>query len=150
MFSLAHRLIAMALPACSPPDKTDLLSISLSIPNVEFYPDEDESSVPLLKTATELAESFIDRGGKRGINGQMLITDATTTDEDIARSVDELLEPSWKRSEGFDAGRPPIHVMVWETVGKPKRFYAIAAWDKVSVSMKGRVYRPLETVFSRH
>ena len=140
----------MALPACSPPDKTDLLSISLSIPNVEFYPDEDESSVPLLKTATELAESFIDRGGKRGINGQMLITDATTTDEDIARSVDELLGPSWKRSEGFDAGRPPIHVMVWETVGKPKRFYAIAAWDKVSVSMKGRVYRPLETVFSRH
>ena len=91
----------MALPACSPPDKTDLLSISLSIPNVEFYPDEDESSVPLLKTATELAESFIDRGGKRGINGQMLITDATTTDEDIARSVDELLGPSWKRSEGF-------------------------------------------------
>ena len=155
MVSLAHRLfaiclIAMALPACSPPDKTDLLSISLSIPNVEFYPDEDESSVPLLKTATELAESFIDRGGKRGINGQMLITDATTTDEDIARSVDELLGPSWKRSEGFDAGRPPIHVMVWETVGKPKRFYAIAAWDKVSVSTKGRVYRPLETVFSRH
>lgn len=155
MVSLAHRLfaiclIAMALPACSPPDKTDLLSISLSIPNVEFYPDEDESSVPLLKTATELAESFIDRGGKRGINGQMLITDATTTDEDIARSVDELLGPSWKRSEGFDSGRPPIHVMVWETVGKPKRFYAIAAWDKVSVSTKGRVYRPLETVFSRH
>ena len=69
MVSLAHRLfaiclIAMALPACSPPDKTDLLSISLSIPNVEFYPDEDESSVPLLKTATELAESFIDRGGQ--------------------------------------------------------------------------------------
>lgn len=40
--------------------------------------------------------------------------------------------------------------MVWETVGKPKRFYAIAAWDKVSVSTKGRAYRPLETVFSRH
>ena len=76
-------LLAAVLPACSPPDKTDLLSISLSIPNVEFYPDEDESSVPLLKTATELAESFIDRGAKRGINGQMLITDATTTDEEI-------------------------------------------------------------------
>ena len=99
MFNLVYRLFAIflitiSLLACSPPDKTDLLSISLSIPNVEFYPDEDESSVPLLKTATELAESFIDRGGKRGINGQMLITDATTTDEDIARSVDELLGPS--------------------------------------------------------
>ena len=94
MFSLAHRLfaiclIALALPACSPPDKTDLLSLSVSVPNVEFNPYEDESSTPLLKAATELAENFIDRGAKRGINGQSLITDATTTDEDIARSVDE-------------------------------------------------------------
>ena len=155
MVSLAHRLfaiclIAMALPACSPPDKTDLLSLSVSVPNVEFNPYEDESSTPLLKAATELAENFIDRGAKRGINEQSLITNATTTDEDIARSVDEWLGPSWKRSEGFDSGRPPIHVMVWETVGKPKRFYAIAAWNKVSVSTKGRAYRPLETVFSRH
>ena len=155
MVSLAHRLfaiclIAMALPACSPPDKTDLLSISLSIPNVEFYPDEDESSVPLLKTATELAESFIDRGGKRGINGQMLITDATTTDENIARSVDELLGPSWKRSAGFDSSRPHIHIMVWETTGRHKRFYAIATWDEAYTNMEGHKYRPMQSVFSRH
>ena len=155
MFSLTRRLfaiclIAVALLACSPPDKTDLLSISLSIPNVEFYPDEDESSVPLLKTATELAESFIDRGGKRGINGQMLITDATTTDEDIARSVDELLGPSWKRSEGFDSNRPHVHVMVWETMGWYKRFYALATWDEVYTDIEGRQYRPMRSVFSRH
>ena len=144
MVSLAHRLfaiclIAMALPACSPPDKTDLKS--LQIPGVEPFDFRDESTLPL---------DLVARGAARGADGQMLAADAVTIDEDIARSVDEWLGPSWKRSEGFDSGRPPIHVMVWETVGKPKRFYAIAAWDKVSVSTKGRVYRPLETVFSRH
>ena len=155
MFNLVYRLFAIflitiSLLACSPPDKTDLLSISLSIPNVEFYPDEDESSVPLLKTATELAESFIDRGAKRGINGQMLITDATTTDEDIARSVDELLGPNWKRSEGFHSSRPHVHVMVWETTGWYKRFYALATWDEVYADIEGRQYRPMRSVFSRH
>ena len=155
MFNLVYRLFAIflitiSLLACSPPDKTDLLSISLSIPNVEFYPDEDESSVPLLKTATELAESFIDRGGKRGINGQMLITDAATTDEDIARSVDELLGPSWKRSAGFDSSRPHIHIMAWETAGYwHKRFYVIATWDKVYANKEGRKYRPIMSVYSR-
>ena len=153
MFNLMRRLLvwgmlAVALSACSPPDRTDLLS--LPIPGVEFFPFRDESSVPLMETAAELAERFVERGAKRGINAPTLAADATTTDEDIARSVDEWLGPSWKRSEGFDSGRPPIHVMVWETVGKPKRFYAIAAWNKVSVSTKGRAYRPLETVFSRH
>ena len=143
-------LIAVALPACSPPDKTDLLSLSVSVPNVEFNPYEDESSTPLLKAATELAENFIDRGAKRGINGQSLITDATTTDEDIARSVDEWLRPNWKRSAGFDSSRPHIHVMVWETTGWHKRFYALASWDEVSVSTKGRPYRPIQSVFSRH
>ena len=153
MFNFMRRLLvwgmlAVALSACSPPDKTDLLS--LPIPGVEFFPFRDESSVPLMETAAELAERFVERGAKRGINAPTLAADATTTDEDIARSVDELLGPGWKRSAGFDSSRPHIHVMVWETVGKPKRFYAIAAWDKVSVSTKGRVYRPLETVFSRH
>ena len=153
MFNLMRRLLvwgmlAVALSACSPPDRTDLLS--LPIPGVKFFPFRDESSVPLMETVVELAESFVERGAKRGINTPRLAADATTTDENIVRSVDELLGPSWKRSEGFDSGRPPIHVMVWETVGKPKRFYAIAAWNKVSVSTKGRAYRPLETVFSRH
>ena len=134
MSSLAHRLfaiclIAMALPACSPPDKTDLKS--LQIPGVEPFDFRDESTLPLDLATTRLAHDFVARGAARGADGQMLAADAVTTDEDIA-------------------GRPPIHVMVWETVGKPKRFYAIAAWDKVSVSTKGRVYRPLETVFSRH
>ena len=155
MVSLAHRLfaiclIAMALPACSPPDKTDLLSLSVSVPNVEFNPYEDESSTPLLKAATELAENFIDRGAKRGINGQSLITNATTTDEDIARSVDEWLGPSWKRSEGFHSSRPHIHVMVWETTGWHKRFYAIATWDEVYSDIEGHRYRPMRSVFSRH
>lgn len=153
MVSLAHRmfaicLIAMALPACSPPDKTDLKS--LQIPGVEPFDFRDESTLPLDLVTTRLAHDFVARGAARGADGQMLAADAVTTDEDIARSVDEWLGPNWKRSEGFDADRPPIHVMVWETVGKPKRFYAIAAWDKVSVSTKGRAYRPLETVFSRH
>ena len=80
----------------------------------------------------------------------MLITDATTTDEDIARSVDELLGPNWKRSEGFHSSRPHIHVMVWETTGWHKRFYALASWDEVSVSTEGRPYRPIQSVFSRH
>ena len=143
-------LIAVALPACSPPDKTDLLSLSVSVPNVEFNPYEDESSTPLLKAATELAENFIDRGAKRGINGQSLITDATTTDEDIARSVDEWLRPNWKRSEGFHSSRPHIHVMVWETTGWYKRFYALATWDEVYTDIEGRQYRPMRSVFSRH
>ncbi|WP_146006956.1 hypothetical protein [Ottowia massiliensis] len=46
MVSLAHRLfaiclIAMALPACSPSDKTDLKS--LQIPGVEPFDFRDES-----------------------------------------------------------------------------------------------------------
>lgn len=90
------------------------------------------------------------KGGQRGINAPTLAADATTTDEDIARSVDELLGPGWKRSAGFDSSRPHIHVMVWETTGWHKRFYALAAWNEVSVSTEGRPYRPIQSVFSRH
>ena len=153
MFNLMRRLLvwgmlAVALSACSPPDRTDLLS--LPIPGVKFFPFRDESSVPLMETVVELAESFVKRGAKRGINTPRLAADATTTDEDIARSVDEWLGPGWKRSEGFDSSRPHIHVMVWETTGWHKRFYALAAWDEVSVSTEGRPYRPIQSVFSRH
>ncbi|MFC2588429.1 MAG: hypothetical protein ACFNZS_00365 [Ottowia sp.] len=153
MFNLMRRLLvwgmlAVALSACSPPDRTDLLS--LPIPGVEFFPFRDESSVPLMETAAELAERFVERGAKRGINAPTLAADATTTDEDIARSVDEWLGPGWKRSAGFDSSRPHIHVMVWETTGWHKRFYALASWDEVSVSTEGRPYRPIQSVFSRH
>ena len=153
MFNLMRRLLvwgmlAVALSACSPPDRTDLLS--LPIPGVKFFPFRDESSVPLMETVVELAESFVKRGAKRGINTPRLAADATTTDKNIARSVDELLGPGWKRSEGFDSSRPHIHVMVWETTGWHKRFYALAAWDEVSVSTEGRPYRPIQSVFSRH
>ena len=103
-----------------------------------------------METAAELAERFVERGAKRGINAPTLAADATTTDEDIARSVDEWLGPGWKRSAGFDSSRPHIHVMVWETTGWHKRFYALASWDKVSVSTEGRPYRPIQSVFSRH
>ena len=153
MFNLMRRLLvwgmlAVALSACSPPDRTDLLS--LPIPSVEFFPFRDESSVPLMETVAELAESFVKRGAKRGINTPTLAADATTTDEDIARSVDQLLGPGWKRSEGFHSSRPHIHIMVWETTGRHKRFYAIATWDEIYTSTEGRQYRPMRSVFSRH
>ena len=153
MFNLMRRLLvwgmlAVALSACSPPDRTDLLS--LPIPGVEFFPFRDESSVPLMETAAELAERFVERGAKRGINAPTLAADATTTDEDIARSVDELLGPGWKRSAGFDSSRPHIHIMAWETAGYwHKRFYVIATWDKVYASKEGRKYRPIISVYSR-
>ena len=91
MFNLMRRLLvwgmlAVALSACSPPDRTDLLS--LPIPGVEFFPFRDESSVPLMETAAELAERFVERGAKRGINAPTLAADATTTDKNIARSVE--------------------------------------------------------------
>ena len=153
MVSLAHRLfaiclIAMALPACSPPDKTDLKS--LQIPGVEPFDFRDESTLPLDLATTRLAHDFVARGAARGADGQMLAADAVTTDEDIARSVDEWLGPSWKRSEGFHSSRPHIHVMVWETTEWYKRFYAIATWDEVYSDIEGRRYRPMRSVFSRH
>ena len=153
MSSLAHRLfaiclIAAALPACSPPYKTDLRF--LQIPGVEPFDSRDESTLPLDLATTRLAHDFVARGAARGADGQVLAADATTTDEDIARSVDEWLGPGWKRSAGFDSSRPHIHVMVWETTGWHKRFYALAAWDEVSVSTEGRPYRPIQSVFSRH
>ena len=153
MVSLAHRLfaiclIAMALPACSPPDKTDLKS--LQIPGVEPFDFRDESTLPLDLATTRLAHDFVARGAARGADGQMLAADAVTTDEDIARSVDEWLGPSWKRSEGFHSSRPHIHVMVWETTGWYKRFYAIATWDEVYSDIEGHRYRPMRSVFSRH
>ena len=96
------------------------------------------------------AERFVERGAKRGINAPTLAADATTTDEDIARSVDELLGPGWKRSAGFDSSRPHIHIMAWETAGYwHKRFYVIATWDKVYASKEGRKYRPIISVYSR-
>jgi len=145
---LAFILITVALSACSPPDKTDLSS--LPIPSVEFYPHEGETSVRILEAVNELAENFIDRGAKRGINGQSLITNATTTDEDIARSVDELPGPDWQRSAGFDSSRPHIYIMAWETAGYwHKRFYVIATWDKVYANKEGRKYRPIISVYSR-
>lgn len=139
MFNFMRRLLvwgmlAVALSACSPPDKTDLLS--LPIPGVEFFPFRDESSVPLMETAAELAERFVERGAKRGINAPTLAADATTTDEDIARSVDELLGPGWKRSAGFDSSRPHIHVMVWETTGWHKRFMRLQAGMKSASARK--------------
>ena len=63
-------LLAAVLSACSPPDRTDLLS--LPIPGVEFFPFRDENSVPLMETAAELAERFVERGAKRGINANHL------------------------------------------------------------------------------
>ena len=153
MSSLAHRLfaiclIAMALPACSPPYKTDLRF--LQIPGVEPFDSRDESTLPLDLATTRLAHDFVARGAARGADGQVLAADATTTDEDIARSVDELLGPSWKRSEGFDSNRPHIHIMAWETAGYwHKRFYVIATWDKVYASKEGRKYRPIISVYSR-
>ena len=89
---LVGSLFAVALSACSLPDRTDLLS--LPIPGVKFFPFRDESSVPLMETVVELAESFVKRGAKRGINTPRLAADATTTDENIARSMDKLLGPS--------------------------------------------------------
>ena len=90
MVSLAHHLfaiclIAMALPACSPPDKTDLKS--LQIPGVEPFDFRDESTLPLDLVTTRLAHDFVARGAARGADGQMLAADAVTTDEDIARSL---------------------------------------------------------------
>lgn len=84
MVSLAHRLfaiclIAMALPACSPPDKTDLKS--LQIPGVEPFDFRDESTLPLDLATTRLAHDFVARGAARGADGQMLAADAVTTDE---------------------------------------------------------------------
>ena len=142
-------LLAAVLSACSPPDRTDLLS--LPIPGVKFFPFRDESSVPLMETVVELAESFVKRGAKRGINTPRLAADAPTTDENIARSVDELLGPSWKRSAGFDSNRPHVHVMVWETTGWYKRFYALATWDEVYADIEGRQSNAISifTPFSR-
>ena len=153
MSSLAHRLfaiclIAVALPACAPPDKTDLLS--LPIPGVEHYPFRNESWAPLMETAAGLADSFAAKGANGFGGAPTLAADATLTNEDIARSVDELLGPDWQRSAGFDSSRPHIHIMAWETAGYwHKRFYVIATWDKVYANKEGRKYRPITSVYSR-
>ena len=153
MSSLAHRLfaiclVAMALPACSLPDKTDLLS--LPIPGVEHYPFRNESWAPLMETAAELADSFAAKGANGFGGAPTLAADATLTNEDIARSVDELLGPGWQRSAEFDSSRPHIHIMAWETAGYwHKRFYVIATWDKVYANKEGRKYRPIISVYSR-
>ena len=123
---------------------------SLQIPGVEPFDSRDESTLPLDLVTTRLAHDFVARGAACGADGQVLAADATTTDEDIARSVDEWLGPGWKRSAGFDSSRPHIHVMVWETTGWYKRFYAIATWDEVYTDIEGRQYRPMRSVFSRH
>ena len=153
MSSLAHRLfaiclIAVALPACAPPEKTDLLS--LPIPGVEHYPFRNESWAPLMETAAELADSFAAKGANGFGGAPTLAADATLTNEDIARSVDELLGPDWQRSAGVDSSRPHIHIMAWETAGYwHKRFYVIATWDKVYANKEGRKYRPIISVYSR-
>jgi len=115
---LAFIFLILALLACSK-HMADLKS--LQIPGVEPFDSRDESTLPLDLVTTRLAHDFVARGAARGADGQVLAADATTTDEDIARSVDEWLGPGWKRSAGFDSSRPHIHVMVWETTGWHKR-----------------------------
>jgi hypothetical protein len=83
------------------------------------------------------------------VDGQTLAADEATTDEAIARAVDAQLGKDWKRSDGFSAVNPAVTLMVWESTAGPRRFYAIAAWNKLHTSTEGRKYRPLEAVFTR-
>ena len=127
---------------------TDLRSIP--IPGVNPLPFQNESTLPLRLAVIDLADSFVAKGATRGVDGQRLAADASITNEEIALSVDKLLGPGWQRSTGFDSSRPHIHIMVWETTGRHKRFYAIATWDEVYTDIEGRQYRPMRSVFSRH
>ena len=138
---------SLAFMSCSR-DMTDLRSIP--IPGVNPLPFQNESTLPLRLAVIDLADSFVAKGATRGVDGQRLAADASITNEEIALSVDKLLGPGWQRSTGFDSSRPHIHIMVWETTGRHKRFYAIAAWDEAYTNMEGCKYRPMQSVFSRH
>ena len=62
-------------------------------------------------------------------------------DEWINTEIAINLSRSEKVNEGIE--RPHIHIMVWETTGRHKHFYAIATWDEIYTSTEGRQYRPI-------
>ncbi len=122
----------------------------LRIPGVQAFAYRDESTQPLNQATTQLADAFNARGAGQSVDGETLAADATTSNEQIAQSVDAALGKEWKRSTGFTSANPHIHLLVWERATAPKRFYAIAAFDAVhTATADGRKYRPLESVFTR-
>ena len=66
----------------------------------------------------------------------------------IAAAVDKALGDNWQRGKA-ERGTWDTWVMTWETRKKPKRYYAIAAWDHVITAADGRRYRPLESLYTR-
>ncbi len=122
---------------------------SLRIPGVQAFVYRDESTLPLNQATTELAHAFKSRGASRGVDGETLAADASTSDAAIAKAIDGLLGSDWQRRTGFVASNAKVHLMVWERQAAPKRFYAIAAYQDVHTATDGRKYRPLESVFTR-
>ena len=82
------------------------------------------------------------------LDGQQLAAGEDVSNDAIAAAVDKALGDNWQRGEtGW--GTWDTWVMTWETKKKPKRYYAIAAWDHVITAADGRRYRPLESLYTR-
>ena len=82
------------------------------------------------------------------LDGQQLAADEGVSNDAIAAAVDKALGDDWQRGKA-ERGTWDTWVMTWETRKKPKRYYAIAAWDHVITAADGRRYRPLESLYTR-
>ena len=140
-------IAALLLAACDKPDTTDLAA--LTIPGVAPYQYLDDPvisvSVSILTLSVDLPREDT---AKTVLDGQQLAADEGVSNDAIAAAVDKALGDDWQRGKA-ERGTWDTWVMTWETRKKPKRYYAIAAWDHVITAADGRRYRPLESLYTR-
>ena len=119
---------------------------ALSIPGLQALRFDDESSIPLSHATGDIRLEMLARGAS-DVDALQMATDGQISDEAIARHVDLTLGAGWHRSAGTFSAVAQVNPMVWETEGKPKRFFALAAFQQVLTAPQG-AYRPMIMVFS--
>lgn len=140
----------MGLAACDGnPDAVRYRNLgAVTIPGVQ--PGYFDGVVSLNVGFANLMERLEARGVSiRELEVLRMQIDGRTSNEALERRVDQDLGQGWQRRVDFHSVATQVKAMVWESVGKPKRFYALLAHERVQSDSQGRAFRPMVLLHSK-
>ena len=159
MTQLCRRLVLVLLAACAlgltgcdgnPPEVRNQDLGAITIPGVEpFGYRDNEAEISLSVTSSDVRDEIRTRGKSGRLDAWEAIADGRTSIDAMAHHLDQTLGSAWQRSQGFYSLNKQVEVLVWETQGKPKRYYALIVYDKPSELSDGRVIRPMIVTYSK-
>ena len=140
---------ALGLMGCdgNPPDVRVRDLASVSIPGVEAFNFQDEATAPLTMSTIAIRDQIRSRDKSARVQAWKGVTDGATSIDAMASHLDQTLGPAWQRSGDFRSYRDVIKVLMWETKGKPKRYYGFSTYTALSDQL-GRRYHPLIVTYS--